>query len=151
MLIGVPVSFQITVFIVFRYISRSGIAGSNGGSIFSWRIFILFSTVAGECTLPPTIYKRFLFSASGQTFVICGVFQVIFSPLGLPLRHMEVPKLGVELELQLLTYTTATAMPDPSQLCNLCCSLQQHQVLNPLSKARDQAASSRILVRFLIH
>ena len=26
------------------------------------------------------------------------------------LRHMEVPRLGVELELQLLAYTTATAM-----------------------------------------
>ena len=29
---------------------------------------------------------------------------------------MEVPKLGVESELQLLAYTTATAMPDPRQL-----------------------------------
>ena len=29
-------------------------------------------------------------------------------------RHIEVPKLGVELELQLLAYTTATAMPDLS-------------------------------------
>ena len=27
--------------------------------------------------------------------------------------HMEVPHLGVELEIQLLTYTTATAPPDP--------------------------------------
>ena len=27
---------------------------------------------------------------------------------------MEVPRLGVEWELQLLAYTTATAMPDPS-------------------------------------
>ena len=33
--------------------------------------------------------------------------------LGLHQRHMEVPALGVELELQLLAYTTATAMPDP--------------------------------------
>ena len=29
------------------------------------------------------------------------------------LLHMEVPRLGVELELQLLVYATATAMPDP--------------------------------------
>ena len=33
--------------------------------------------------------------------------------------HMEVPRLGVELELQLLAYTTATAKPDPSDVCNL--------------------------------
>ena len=30
------------------------------------------------------------------------------------LRHMEVPRLGVKLELQLLACTTATAMPDLS-------------------------------------
>ena len=29
------------------------------------------------------------------------------------LWHMEVPKLGVQLELQPPAYTTATAMPDP--------------------------------------
>ena len=34
--IGVHVSFQISVFIFFRYISRSGIAGSYGNSIFSF-------------------------------------------------------------------------------------------------------------------
>ena len=29
------------------------------------------------------------------------------------LQHMEVPRPGAESELQLLAYTTATAMPDP--------------------------------------
>jgi len=32
---------------------------------------------------------------------------------------------------------TAIATPNPSCICDLCCSLQQCQVLNPLSKARD--------------
>ena len=32
--------------------------------------------------------------------------------LGLHLRHMQVPRLGVKLELQLPAYTTATAMWD---------------------------------------
>ena len=35
-----------------------------------------------------------------------------FSFLGLRPWHMEVPRLGAEAELQLLTYTTATAMLD---------------------------------------
>ena len=52
-------------------------------------------------------------------------------------RHMEVPKLGVELELQPPAYTTATATPDPSYICDLHHSSQQHEILNPLSKARD--------------
>ena len=32
---------------------------------------------------------------------------------------MEVPRLRIESELQLPTYTTATAMPDASHVCNL--------------------------------
>ena len=51
---------------------------------------------------------------------------------------MEVPKLGVESELQLLAYTTATAMPDPSRVCDLHHSPWQRRILNPLSEARDQ-------------
>ena len=57
--------------------------------------------------------------------------------LGLHLQHMEVPRLGDESELQLPAYATATAMPDPSFLCNLHHSPWQGGILNPLSKARD--------------
>ena len=39
--------------------------------------------------------------------------------LGPHLQHMEVSRLGVESELQLLAYTTAAAMPDPSRICDL--------------------------------
>ena len=35
--------------------------------------------------------------------------------LGPHLQHMEVPRLGVKLELQLLTYATATEMQDGSE------------------------------------
>ena len=58
--------------------------------------------------------------------------------LGLYLRHMEVPRLGVELELQLLAYATVTVMTDLSHICDLGRSLWQCQILNPLSEARDQ-------------
>ena len=36
--------------------------------------------------------------------------------LGLPLWHMEVPRLGVKLEIKLPAYTTATATWHPSCL-----------------------------------
>ena len=42
---------------------------------------------------------------------------VDFGFLGLYLQHMDVPRLGVELELQLLAYTIASAMWDPSCVC----------------------------------
>ena len=55
-------------------------------------------------------------------------------------RHLwqvvEVPRLGVELELQLPAHTTATATPDSSRLCDLHHSSQQRLILNPLSKPR---------------
>ena len=44
----------------------------------------------------------------------------------------------VRLELQLLTYATATATQDPNCICDLRHSLQQCWILNPLSKARNQ-------------
>ena len=51
---------------------------------------------------------------------------------------MEVPKLGVKLELQLPAYTTTTAMLDPVHICDLLCSLEQCQILHPLSEGRDR-------------
>ena len=56
------------------------------------------------------------------------------------MQHVEVPRLGVELELQLLVYTIATAMWDLSHICNLYHSLIPWQclILNPLGKSRDR-------------
>ena len=51
-------------------------------------------------------------------------------------RHMEVPRLGVESELQLPAYTTATARSDLSFVFDLCHSSRQHWILNPLSEAQ---------------
>ena len=50
---------------------------------------------------------------------------------------MAVARLGVKLELQLLAYFTATAASDPTHICDLHHSLCQHDILNPLSEARD--------------
>ena len=53
------------------------------------------------------------------------------------LRLLEVPRLGVESDQQLLAYTTATAIRDPSHIFDLHCSLGQRQILNPPSQVRD--------------
>ena len=52
--------------------------------------------------------------------------------------HMEVPRLGVKSELQLLAYAAATATWEPSHICDLHHSSWQHLILNPLSKASDR-------------
>ena len=53
---------------------------------------------------------------------------------------MEVPRLGIKLELQQLAYTIATAMTDLSRVCDLHHSLHQCWILNPLREARDQTS-----------
>ena len=50
---------------------------------------------------------------------------------------MEISSLGVESELQFPAYTTATAMPDPSPICDLYHSSWQRRILNPRREARD--------------
>ena len=66
------------------------------------------------------------------------LFFVLFFFLGPHPWHMEIPRLGVQLELQLPAYTTATATPDPTRICDLHHSSRQSWILNPLSKAWDR-------------
>ena len=74
-----------------------------------------------------------------STFKMCGfIYLFIYLVfLGSYPWHMDVPRLGVELELQL----PATATLDLSRICSLCHSLWQHRLLNPPSGARDQMSS----------
>ena len=73
--------------------------------------------------------------------------KAFFCFLGLHLRHMEVPRLGVKSELQLPACTTATAMADPSHRLQLCLILS-------LSKAWDRTVVlmvTRLILNLLSH
>ena len=80
-------------------------------------------------------------SASFSFIIFVLYFIYLFCFLGPNPRHVEVPRLGVESELQGLAYTAATQ--DPSHVCDLYHISWQCQILNPLSKGRDQ---TRILM-----
>ena len=78
---------------------------------------------------------------------VCDYFHNFFLSfvfLGPHPRHMEVPRLGVESELQLLAYATATAAPDLSCVCDLHHSSWQRWILNPRSEARDRTCNLRV-------
>ena len=68
--------------------------------------------------------------------IVC-LFVCLF--LGPQVWPMDLPRLGVESELQLPAYTTAAATetPDQSRVCDLPHSSRQHQILNPQSQAWD--------------
>ena len=70
-------------------------------------------------------------------------FDIWFSSL-------EVPRLGVELELQLPAYATATATPDPSRMCDLHHSSGQHQILTPLREAKDRNCNLMVPSRICV-
>ena len=70
-------------------------------------------------------------------YIYIYIFPHLFAYLELHPWHMEVPRLGVQSELQLPAYTRATATLDPNCVCNLHQSSQQHWILNPLSEARE--------------
>ena len=62
---------------------------------------------------------------------------------------MEIPRLGIESELQLPAYVTATAMQDLSHVCDLHHGSQQRRILNPLSEARNRTRNPWYLVEFV--
>ena len=80
------------------------------------------------------------------------IFFFVFLPfLGLLPWHMEVPRLGVQSELQPPAYATGTATRDPSCICNLHHSSRQCWILNPLSKARDRTHNLVVPSRIHFH
>ena len=105
--------------------------------VFLWIFSILFSivfvTLTWKCLVWQVPYILETFS-----FFVC-LFVCFFK--GLYPWHMEVPRLGVELELQLLAYATATATPDLSCVCDLYHRSRECRILNLLSEARDQTCN----------
>ena len=123
---AVPVSLTIRLFLFYFY-----------WSIVDWQCCVNFCCSAKWFSYTHTnththththILLHILFHYG---FFVC--FLLWF--LGMHYWHVEVPRLGFQLELQLPSYTTATAMPDLSHVCDHHSS-QQH--LNLLSRTRDR-------------
>ena len=78
-------------------------------------------------------------------------FSFSFFFLGPHLRHMKVPRLEVQSELQLPAYTTAIATCDPSHIFDLYHSSRQCQILNPLREARDRTRNLTVPSQIHFH
>ena len=120
-------------------------------SFLSWKYFIKGIYVQ-------ELLESFFFLSVPLLYNCCiklgsfGFFFFVVFFLWLQLRHMEVPRVGVEFQLQLQAYTTGTSTPDLSGVCNLHCSSWQCWILSPLSKARDPKPHTHgHYVRFLTH
>ena len=69
-------------------------------------------------------------------FVIYQFLSFFFCFLGSHPWHVEIPRLGVESELQLPAYTTATAKLHPSHICDLHHSSQQCLSCQPTERGQ---------------
>ena len=104
---------------------------------------LLWFGISACCGLSQNIYiyLQMIYSHwKSKTHFLCPVTSsqtFFFFSLGPYQWHMEVPRLGVQSELQLLAYATATGTRDPSHFCDLHRSSGQRWILNPLSKTRD--------------
>ena len=65
-----------------------------------------------------------------------------FSFLGLYMGHIDIPRLGIKSDLQLLAYATATARPDLSHICDLHYSSLQCRILDHCVRLGIQPVSS---------
>ena len=98
---------------------------------------------AGETRGSNVLTMYFLTSSAVQKYLLsqCFLFYFILFYFivffGLHTRHMEVPRLGVQSELKLPAYTTATATQDLRHICHLHHSSWQPRIPNPLSEAWD--------------
>ena len=79
------------------------------------------------------------------------IYIFFFCFLGPHPQHMEVPRVGVKSERQLPATATATAMWDPSRVCNLHHSSWQLQIPDPLSKARNRTRILMDTSRICLH
>ena len=101
----------------------------------TWQLGSLPSS-EGEAVVK--IKAKALNNIRDHLYLVLESFLFLFFFLGPHPWHMEVPRLGVLSKLWLPASVTATATQDLSCICDLHHCSQQHQILNPLSKARDR-------------
>ena len=92
--------------------------------------------------LPMCVSARGMSSPHVAQVDLVMTFIYLFLFMAIPAAYGS-SQARVASKLQLPAYATATAMPDPSCVCDLHYSSEQHRILNPLTEARD---GTRILL-----
>ena len=124
--------------------AKEYLSGSPVFSIEKWWLSGLKKYKKVVCALFITNFTlaslvRSEFASYTSTLVFCLFVCLFFWFLGPHLRHMEVPSLGVESELQPPAYTTATARWDLSLICDL-----HHSSRQPRSRPTEWGQGSNL-------
>ena len=118
--------------------------GNSGSFVFPYRFQDYSSSVKNVMgnLIEIVLNMQVALGSMAILFYFFALILFLFWFLGPHLRHMEVPKLGVQSELQL------PAVPDSSCICDLQHSSLPRQILNPLSRAGIKPTTSWFLVGF---
>ena len=105
------VNCLIMIFVHFRVVYQ------NVLELLRKAIFICCTYCKYFFSLP--LLSQFLIEIPSSKFFIQANFFLIFCFLGPHPQHIEISRLGVQWELQLQAYATATATQDPSSIFDL--------------------------------
>ena len=86
-------------------------------------------------------------AANGISFYLILFYFIVF--LGPHPQYIEIPRLEVKSELQILAYTTATATPDLRQVCDLHTAHSNAGSLTHCVRPGIEPTSSWMLVDFI--
>ena len=109
-----------------------------GDIITEYNMVSWIGSLSRHMTLIEKLIKDKIWSLVTNVPMLASLFFCLILFFRAAPSTYEVPRLGVESELQPLAYTTATGMWDPSQDCDLYHSSQQRWILHPQSEARDR-------------
>ena len=95
-------------------------------------VFCLLIYLIQTISKPLSLFMRVAYKTRiGEIYLFT---YLLFRPIPAAYR---ISRLGVESELQLPAYTTATATRDPRHVCDPHHSSRQHRIPNPVNGARD--------------
>ena len=153
--IGIRVSFQISIFFLFRAIPvtcvhRLGVElelqlPAYTSALTMWdprHVCKLYGSLWQYQILNP------LSEAGDQTHILMDISLVLLF-LAPHLKHLEVSRLEVKLEVQLPAFTTVTSIWDPSRFCDLHHSSWHHWI--PYSQLLSHNGNCSIFVFFGYH
>ena len=113
--------------------SRSATITSNLAFLHSCSVFFLAKGRLDDVQTSPVRLRQILYFNISKDIKLFLFFFLRAAPAAYGGSQDRVKS-----KLQPLAYTTTTAMRDPSLVCNLHHSSQQHRIINPLSEDRDR-------------
>ena len=136
----VPCTYWLFVYYLWRNLSLNPFPSFKFSLLLSFKhvLYIPYINSLSKKWFVNIVFHHFLGNIICRTKLF-NFFCLVF--LGPHLWHIEVPRLGVELELWPPAYATATETWDLSCIWDLHHSSWKCWILNPLTKPGDQTCS----------